>query len=236
MSIYAISDLHLALSIDKPMDIFGERWYNYMERLKQNWIKIVDDEDYIIIPGDISWATYLEQAYEDFKFIESLPGRKIISKGNHDYWWTTLSKLNKFLDANNFKSISFMHNNSFSVEGITFCGTRGWKCPGDDEFNKEDEKIFERELQRLELSLKSSCSESRDENIIVAMHYPPFNAKKEPSKFVEIMRKYNVRRCIYGHLHGAGFKSAVIGDVDGIEFNLVSADFLNFEPLKLQIL
>ncbi|WP_027622549.1 metallophosphoesterase [Acetivibrio clariflavus] len=233
MSIFAISDLHLALSIDKPMDIFGERWYNYMERLKQNWIKVVKDEDYIIIPGDISWATYLEQAYEDFNFIQSLPGKKIISKGNHDYWWTTLSKLNKFLDANNFKTISFMHNNSYNIEGTTFCGTRGWKCPGDDEFSKEDEKIYERELQRLELSLKSSCIGTAAENIIVAMHYPPFNAKKEPSEFVEIMRKYNVRRCIYGHLHGAGFKSAVVGEFDGIEFNLVSADFLNFEPLKL---
>jgi len=233
MSIFAISDLHLALSIDKPMDIFGERWYNYMERLKKNWIEVVKDEDFVIMPGDISWATYLEQAYADFEFIEKLPGRKIISKGNHDYWWTTLSKLNKFLDANNFKSISFMHNNSFSIEGITFCGTRGWKCPGDDDFAREDEKIFERELQRLELSLKSSCDKVGGEKIIVAMHYPPFNAKREPSKFVEIMRKYNVQRCIYGHLHGAGFKSAVLGNVDGIEFNLVSADFLNFEPLKL---
>ncbi|HOQ00279.1 MAG TPA: metallophosphoesterase [Acetivibrio clariflavus] len=233
MSIFAISDLHLALSIDKPMDIFGERWYNYMDRLRQNWIKVVKDEDYIIIPGDISWATYLEQAYEDFNFIESLPGKKIISKGNHDYWWTTLSKLNKFLDANNFKTISFMHNNSYYIEGNTICGTRGWKCPGDDEFNKEDEKIYERELHRLELSLKSFSSGTTTENVIVAMHYPPFNAKKEPSEFVEIMRKYNVRKCLYGHLHGAGFKSAVTGEFDGIEFNLVSADFLNFEPLKL---
>lgn len=233
MSIYTISDLHLALSIDKPMDIFGERWYNYMERLKQNWEEIVGDEDYVIIPGDISWATYLEQAYEDFKFIELLPGRKIISKGNHDYWWTTISKLNKFLDTNGFKSISFMHNNSFLIEGVTFCGTRGWKCPGDDEFDEEDRKVFERELQRLELSLKSSYKEAKDGSIIVAMHYPPFNAKREPSKFVEIMGKYNVTKCIYGHLHGAGFKSAVVGEVNGIEFKLVSADFLNFEPLRL---
>ena len=233
MSVFAISDLHLALSIDKPMDIFGERWYNYMERLKQNWIKIVKDEDFIIIPGDISWATYLEQAYEDFKYIESLPGKKIISKGNHDYWWTTLSKLNKFLEDNNFKTISFMHNNSFSTEGMVICGTRGWKCPGDDDFDQEDAKIFQRELQRLELSLKSSCNGAKDVNVVVAMHYPPFNANREPSEFVEIMRKYNVKRCIYGHLHGAGFKSAVLGNVNGIEFNLVSADFLNFEPLNL---
>lgn len=233
MSIFAISDLHLALSTDKPMDIFGERWYNYMERLEQNWLKMVDEDDYVIIPGDISWATYLEQAYEDFSFIERMPGRKIISKGNHDYWWTTLSKLNKFLIENQFKSISFMHNNSFVVEDVTLCGTRGWKCPGDDGFDEEDRKIFDRELQRLELSLKSASQNIEDRCIIVAMHYPPFNARKEPSQFVEIMGKYNVRKCIYGHLHGAGFKSSVTGEVNGIEFQLVSADYLDFKPLSI---
>ncbi|OPZ89793.1 MAG: Calcineurin-like phosphoesterase [Firmicutes bacterium ADurb.Bin419] len=233
MSIFAISDLHLAISIDKPMDIFGERWYNYMERLEQNWLETVGEKDYVIVPGDISWATYLEQAYEDFCFIDKMPGRKIISKGNHDYWWTTLSKLNKFLCVNEFKSISFMHNNSFDIEGITLCGTRGWKCPGDDGFNEEDRKIFDRELLRLELSLKSAAQNSNDGHIIVAMHYPPFNSKREPSQFVEIMGKYNVKRCIYGHLHGAGFKSSVVGEVDGINFDLVSADYLNFKPLSL---
>ncbi len=233
MSIFAISDLHLAISIDKPMDIFGERWYNYMERLEQNWLETVGENDYVIIPGDISWATYLEQAYEDFRFIEKMPGRKIISKGNHDYWWTTVSKLNKFLCVNEFKSISFMHNNSFEIEEVTLCGTRGWKCPGDDGFDEEDRKIFDRELQRLELSLKSTTQNLKDRCIIVAMHYPPFNSKKEPSQFVEIMGKYNVKKCIYGHLHGAGFKSSVVGDVNGIKFELVSADYLNFKPLIL---
>lgn len=233
MSIFAISDLHLAISINKPMDIFGARWYNYMVRLKENWRTTVSDEDYVVIPGDISWAMYIEEAIEDFKFIDSMPGRKIISKGNHDYWWTTLSKLNKFLDANQFRTISFMHNNSFCIEGITLCGTRGWKCPGDDDFSEEDRKIFERELQRLELSLKSASETSNDGGVIVSMHYPPFNAKGEPSKFVEIMGKYNVRKCIYGHLHGTGFKSAVVGLIDGIDFSLVSADYLDFKPIIL---
>jgi predicted phosphohydrolase len=126
-----------------------------------------------------------------------------------------------------------MHNNSFFIEGITLCGTRGWKCPGDDDFSEEDRKIFERELQRLELSLKSASETSSDGGVIVAMHYPPFNAKREPSKFVEIMGKYNVQKCIYGHLHGAGFKSSVVGNVNGIEFSLVSADYLDFKPLSL---
>lgn len=233
MAIFTIADLHLALSINKPMDIFGERWYNYMERLKQNWTNSITDDDYVIVPGDSSWATYIDEAYEDFRFIEELPGKKIISKGNHDYWWTTISKLNKFLQSNEFKTISFMHNNSFLIDGITICGTRGWKCPGDDGFSGEDKKIFERELQRLELSLRSFCGDLDRQNIVVAMHYPPFNSNREPSSFVEIMEKYNVTKCIYGHLHGAGFKSAVVGNIRNIEFNLVSADFLNFEPLRL---
>ncbi len=126
MAVYAISDLHLALSVDKPMDVFGARWSNYMERLRENWTATVGENDHVLIPGDISWATYLDQAYEDFRFINELPGKKIISKGNHDYWWTTKSKLDKFLDENGFHSIRFLHNNSYIVENLAVCGTRGW--------------------------------------------------------------------------------------------------------------
>jgi len=183
MLIYAISDLHLALSINKPMDIFGDRWTNYMEKIKTAWEQIVSADDYVILPGDISWATYLEHACEDFEFIDSLPGRKVISKGNHDYWWTTLSKLDRFITKNNFSSISFMHNNSCKLGKAILCGTRGWNCPGDNDFGAEDRKIYNRELQRLELSLKSA---KRDENevLVAALHYPPFNSKKEPSEFI----------------------------------------------------
>jgi len=234
MSVYAISDLHLALSIDKPMDVFGGRWSNYMEKLETMWQQTVTEEDYVIIPGDISWATYLEQAYEDFKFIEGLPGKKIISKGNHDYWWTTGSKLKKFLDSNGFRTISFMHNNSFRIGNILLCGTRGWKSPGDDDFSLEDRKIYNRELQRLELSLKTAVV-GNDDIVMVAMHYPPFNSRKEASQFVEIMMKYNVKLCIYGHLHSESFRNAVEGNIRGIDFKLVSADYLNFKPLKLEL-
>lgn len=232
MAIYAISDLHLALSVNKPMDVFGDRWANYMEKLKSAWEETVSPGDTVIIPGDISWATYLEEAWQDFKFIEDLPGRKIISKGNHDYWWTTGSKLEKFKTGNNFGTIDFMHNNSFKMENIILCGTRGWKCPGDADFNEEDQKIFNRELQRLELSLKSAPKEEKAE-LLVALHYPPFNSQKQPSPFVDIMKKYGVKNCIYGHLHSHGFKSAVQGEVEGISFQLVSADYLDFRPLKL---
>ncbi|MDF2524047.1 MAG: Calcineurin-like phosphoesterase, partial [Clostridiales bacterium] len=146
MAVYAISDLHLAISIDKPMDIFGDRWINYMKKLKDNWEQVVKEEDSVIITGDISWATYLEQAVEDFRFIEALPGDKVISKGNHDYWWSTASKLDTFRTENNLSSIRFMHNNSYKLENIILCGTRGWKCPGDEDFSAEDRKIYDREL------------------------------------------------------------------------------------------
>lgn len=231
MAIYAISDLHLAISIDKPMDIFGPGWSDYMDRLKAAWNTRISQADHVIIPGDISWATYLEQAEEDFRFIDGLPGTKIISKGNHDYWWTTRNKLEKYLEGKNISTIRFMHNNSFDVEGTALCGTRGWKCPGDDGFSQEDRKIFNRELQRLELSLKSI--QGTPERIIAALHYPPFNAKKESSEFVDLMVDFGVKSCIYGHLHGEGFKNAVEGTVKGIEFRLVSADFLKFDPVRL---
>jgi hypothetical protein len=232
MAIYAISDLHLALGIDKPMDIFGGRWSGYMDKLKTAWESTISEEDHVVIPGDISWATYLEQAYRDFEFIEALPGRKIISKGNHDYWWTTLSKLEKYIESNGFDSISFMHNNSYKIGETIVCGTRGWTCPGGDDFTAEDRKIYQRELQRLELSLKS-FKRIDGSSLLVAMHYPPFGAKREPSEFVEVMSAFSVNTCIYGHLHGESFKSAVEGEIMGVDFKLVSADFLNFTPLKL---
>lgn len=232
MAIYAISDLHLALSIDKPMDVFGGRWENYMARLQENWCAVVGDDDYVLVPGDISWATYLEQAYEDFSFINALPGKKILSKGNHDYWWTTKSKLEQYISGNGFSSITFMHNNSYSIDGVSICGTRGWNIPGEDDFSVEDEKIYQRELQRLELSLKS-IKHSEGDIIIAALHFPPFNSKGVFSDSIDILQKYNVNICIYGHLHGDAGRNAVEGLRNGVEFRLVSADYLGFKPVRL---
>lgn len=232
MSIYAISDLHLALSVDKPMDVFGARWSNYMERLESEWRQTVSDEDYVLVPGDISWATYLEQAYEDFKLIDLMPGRKIISKGNHDYWWTTLNKLEHFISENGFSTISFMHNNSFRLGNLVVCGTRGWKTPGDDDFSAEDRKIYSRELQRLEHSL-AKAERREGETLIAAIHFPVFNSKGVFSEFLDIMLKYGVNLCIYGHLHGEACRSAIEGNVRGVEFRFVSADHLGFRPLRL---
>ncbi|ACL75186.1 metallophosphoesterase [Ruminiclostridium cellulolyticum] len=233
MSIYTIADLHLALGIDKPMDVFGGRWSNYMEKLKENWVSNVADNDTVVIPGDVSWATYIESAYDDFKFIEDLPGKKIISKGNHDYWWTTSSKLNKYLEEKNLSTISFMHNNAFQFEGIAVCGTRGWKGPGEDDFKKDDEKIYKREIERLELSIKAALK-LKLPRMLVFMHYPPVTAKSPMTGFIDIMKKYNINECYYGHLHGEGIKGAVEGEYEGINLKLVSADYLNFKPFKIK--
>jgi uncharacterized protein len=233
MGIYAISDLHLALGVEKPMDVFGGRWENYMDKLKENWNKTVSVDDYVIVPGDISWATYLEQAYEDFKFIDALPGIKIISKGNHDYWWTTLSKLEKFINDNGIGSVHFLHNSSYIINRTAICGTRGWLCPGADSFSSEDEKIYQRELIRFELSLKSLKKGSYD-RIIAAFHYPPLNKDDRMSEFVKKMTRHGVETCIYGHLHGEAQNKAVMGKFMDIDFRLVSADYLNFTPVFLQ--
>ncbi len=232
MAIYAISDLHLALSIEKPMDVFGGRWENYMDRLKENWCSSVGEDDTVLVPGDISWATYLEQAYEDFSFIDALPGKKILSKGNHDYWWTTKSKLDQYVSQNGLSTITFMHNNSYTVDGASICGTRGWNIPGEDDFSAEDVKIYQRELQRLELSLKS-VKPSGGGVIIAALHYPPFTSKGVFSDAMDILQKYNVDICIYGHIHGEAGKNAVEGLRNGVEFRFVAADHLGFKPVRL---
>ncbi len=232
MAIYAISDLHLALSVDKPMDVFGARWSNYMNRLEENWKATVGEDDLVVVPGDISWATYLEQAYEDFNFIEKLPGKKIISKGNHDYWWTTKNKLDKFISEKGFSTISFMHNNSFTFGDAAICGTRGWSMPGEDGFSALDAKIYNRELKRLELSLKEAIIPDGG-FLITAMHFPVFNSKGVFSDFLDIMQEYKVKLCIYGHLHGEGHKCAVEGIIRGIEFRLVAADHIAFKPIKI---
>lgn len=232
MGIFAISDLHLALSIDKPMDIFGPRWANYMDRLADEWRRTVSEDDHVLVPGDISWATYLDEAYEDFALIDSLPGKKIISKGNHDYWWTTLSKLERFISEKGFSTISFMHNNSFRVEDCAVCGARGWKLPGDGDFSAEDRKIYERELIRLEMSLKSAGPPPPG-GLIAAIHFPVVDSKGVFSEFLDIMLKYGVTLCIYGHLHGEACTNAFEGNINGMELKMVSADYLRFKPLRL---
>ncbi len=232
MAIYAISDLHLAVGVDKPMDVFGPEWADYMVKLKQNWIRTVGPEDTVLMPGDFSWATYLPDAIADFRWLEALPGRKILTKGNHDYWWTTRSKLDAFLQAQGFASIRILHNDAVRVGRWAICGARGWKSPGDEDFSAEDRKIFLREQERLRLSLRAAEGLGAEATIAL-LHFPPFNARREPGAYVDILRTFGVRRCLYGHLHGRGRYAAIQGDLDGIDYRLVSADNLLFTPVAV---
>ncbi|MDD6483310.1 MAG: metallophosphoesterase [Clostridiales bacterium] len=230
MALYTIADLHLPLGKNKPMDIFGAAWENYVERLRENWQRRIKPEDLVVLPGDFSWATYLEEALEDFRFLNSLNGRKILLKGNHDYWWTTKNKLNSFVKENGFCDIEFMHNGCMRYGDIALCGTRGWKNPSWDSFNEQDRKIFDREVIRLELSLKEAAGA---EEIYVFVHYPPMAPSGEKNEFTRLMEAYPVTKCFYGHLHGASHRFAVNGIADGIEYRLVSADYLKFDPYEI---
>lgn len=222
MSIYSISDLHLGISSDKPMDIFGPKWENYLDILKENWQSTVKADDLVLIPGDISWAMYISEAEEDFRFLDSLNGIKLISKGNHDYWWETINKLNKYKDEKGFSTLHFLHNSVYVHDGIAICAAKGYPDNGKTE---EDQKLYRREVSRLKLSL--DMAKKTDAKIIyVMLHYPPMLG----SDFAKLMEEYGVSRCLYGHLHGGSHKMATEGLYSGVEYKLVSADFLQFKP------
>ena len=234
MSIYVIADLHLSFAQNKPMDIFGENWLNHEEKIKKNWLEIVKPEDTVVLPGDFSWATYIEDAKLDFKFLNELPGKKILLKGNHDYWWTTLKSMRKFLEENNFENIDFLYNNSYLVEDKILVGSRGWVLQD----SEEAKKMINRENERLKLSIKDAIKNYGEEKEIIAfMHYPPLSSKNllnnEHLEFYKTMKENNIKRCYYGHLHGNSHYDAVEGDVGGIEFYLVSGDYLNFNLKKI---
>lgn len=227
MSLFVMADLHLPIAVNKPMDIFGG-WDNYVERISENWEKNVSDEDTVVIPGDISWAMSLEQALPDFKFIHELKGKKIISKGNHDYWWTSAAKLNRFVEENGFDSIRFLHNNHYAYGSLGICGTRGWI---NDNGEPADAKVLAREAARLETSLRSAEAEGLEP--VVFLHYPPLYGTEYNYDILDVMYRHNIKRCFYGHVHGKGHKYAVNGERDGIDFRLVSADYMQFCPLKI---
>lgn len=228
MAIFAISDLHLPLGVNKPMDVFGSKWSNYVERLRDNWQKIVSKDDIVIMPGDISWATYLEDSVKDFEYINSLNGRKVILKGNHDFWWSTMNKLREFLAEHSFDTIEFVHNTAVMYGDTAICGTRGWNIAHENS-SDEDKKIFLREKQRMILSLEEAKKKGA-KRIIAAMHYPPVERDGDNFDFIDIFKEYGVRKCIYGHLHAAAQSYAVQGDVMGVDLELVSCDYLKFVP------
>lgn len=234
MSIFVIGDLHLSFNNSKPMDIFGEHWAGHEEKIRKSWIESVKEEDLVILPGDFSWETYLVDTKLDFDYLNSLTGKKLLLKGNHDYWWTTVTSMKTFLKENNYTNIDFLYNNSYEFDNKIICGTRGWSIiDGND-----DKKLIKRELIRLEISLQDGIKKyGIDKEIVVFMHYPPITKAKmiseEEMEFVELMKRYNVKRCYYGHLHGASISDAIEGNVEGIEFKLVSADGLDFKVLKI---
>ncbi len=227
MALYAIGDLHLCLGAPKPMDIFGGAWVGYMEKLKEG-MSVITPEDTTVLLGDLSWALDLEEAKEDFDWINRIPGRKIILKGNHDYWWSTASKFTKFCEANGYENMHVLNNNCYTYGDVALCGTRGWFFE-EDRSGAHDEKVFKRELGRLEASLKAAGEQQK----IVFLHYPPRYKGYECTEILDLLKKYEVRQCFYGHLHGPSHALAQEGQWEGISFKLVAADKLQFSPWKV---
>ncbi len=225
--IYGIGDLHLDYSKEKPMDIFGDKWINHEDKIFNSWKGLVKEKDLVLLPGDISWALQLEEAYYDLERIDQLPGTKIITKGNHDYWWSGQKKMREL----DLKTIKFLQNNSYIYDDIGIFGSRGWTPEDVEGFDNHDNKIFNRELHRLELSL-SSIKKELDKKIVM-LHYPPFNLDLTPNGFVDLMEEYNVDICIYGHLHAEGHRFAVEGELQGIQFYCVSSDYIDFKLKRI---
>ena len=227
MALYAIGDLHLCLGAEKPMDVFGGAWVGYMDKLREGFIK-VKPEDTVVLLGDLSWALDLDNAAADFAWINEIPGRKIILKGNHDYWWNTQTKFARFCKDNGFTDLNILNNNCFEYDGWAICGTRGWFFE-EDRGSDHDKKVFNRELIRLETSLKAAGDLPK----MVFLHYPPLYKGYKCQEIIDLMHKYGVRRCFYGHLHGQSHGLAMEGLWDGIEYRLVSADYIGFVPFTV---
>ncbi len=237
MALFALADLHLSTlaSTNKSMEVFGNRWTDYMLRLKNNWTRLISDEDTVIIPGDISWALSLEESLSDMKFIDQLPGKKILGKGNHDFWWSTMNKHTAFFEKNGISSISFLFNNAHVVEDFIIAGTRGWYQDEDAKNapdNADFEKLINREALRLEMSLKAAevlKEEHSEKEILVFMHFPPYWNGKAVDGLISLLHKFDIKRLYFGHIHG-NYTCPPSFLYEGIEMTLVSADYLGFIP------
>lgn len=223
MALYVIGDTHLSLGSDKPMDVFGGGWAGYVEKLKEGF-SAVKPEDTVVLCGDLSWGMNLEEAREDFAFLDALPGRKLLVKGNHDYWWTTAAKMERFFGENGFDRLRILHNNCHLYGDLALCGTRGWFF--EENARPQNAKVFNREVMRLEASLKAAGEREK----LCFLHYPPLYQGYECAEIVALLEKYGVRACYYGHLHGGSHRLAREGRVGGVEYRLVSADYLRFTP------
>ena len=229
MSLYVIGDLHLSLTADKPRDVFGGLWEDHVRRLRESF-SALGEEDVTVLCGDLSWGMSLQESAEDFRFIDRLPGRKVVLKGNHDYWWSTAAKLQAFFEAEGIRSIELLHNNCVLWEDLALCGTRGWFFE-EEKGGGHDRKIMNREVMRLEASLKAAGEREK----LCFLHYPPrYGPGYVCREITELLERYGVRECYYGHLHGPGQRGAVQGWVEGVRYQLVSADYLGFAPRRIR--
>ena len=227
MALYTIGDLHLSLNTDKSMDVFGPGWANYVARIREGFSTLTE-ADTTVLCGDLSWGMSLEESLEDLKFIHALPGRKILLKGNHDYWWNTARKMENFFKENGLDSLEILHNNCKYYGDIALCGTRGWFYELDSE-GTHNGKMMAREVGRLEASLQAAGEAEK----LCFLHYPPLYTGYRCPEILALLQKYGVKRCFYGHLHGASHKRRIEGDCGGTDFALVAADYLGFKPLKI---
>lgn len=228
MALFAIGDLHLSFGHDKPMDVFGEQWEEHYKKIEDSWRELITDDDTVIIAGDSSWAMHLRDAKEDLAWIAALPGEKVFVKGNHDYWWSTVAKMKK-----EYPDFLFLHNNYVESNGYVLCGSRGWLCPNETKFDDDDRRIYEREAIRMKLSFDAAKKDGLSTPIVVT-HYPPTNDKFEESLFTKLFHEYGVKHAIYGHLHDkTGFAMGIKGEHDGINYHLVSCDYLDFKVIKI---
>lgn len=236
MSIYAIADLHLSLApgVNKPMDIYGPRWFDHVKRLRNNWCTLIDEDDTVIVAGDISWGLKLEEAKYDLDWVDSLPGHKVLFKGNHDLWWSGINRLNRMYD-----NTTFLQNEFYRAENVLICGSRGWLTPDNEDFSAGDEKIYKRELLRLEASLEKArnfmVKEEQQLEILGVLHYPPVSKMNAFSGFQRLFEDYGVKHVLYGHIHGEdGFRTTIKGEHNGIKYDLISLDNLNCMPLFIK--
>ncbi|HPX93112.1 MAG TPA: metallophosphoesterase [Bacillota bacterium] len=235
MKLFALADLHLAGSVDKPMDIFGPRWESHTERIVENWLDLVDPDDTVLVGGDISWAKSLEEALPDLALIHRLPGKKILLRGNHDYWWTTLRKLEAFCEREGLTSLHFLRNKACRAAGFHICGTRGWLLPFDEEFSNADEKIYKREIARLELSIQAlkrlQEEEGREPGRVALMHYPPISEQGTGSAFSDLLKEAGIHVCLFGHIHHDVPFYDSQPQIEGVRYIMVASDQIGFRPL-----
>ncbi len=221
MKVFAISDLHLSTTSEKPMDVFGERWQNYMQKIRADWLEKVSDEDVVLISGDISWAMKLEDAIVDILTLKDLPGKKIMIRGNHDYWWSGIGKIRAKLPENFY----CLQNDCIKIGNVIFCGSRGWAVEGSPDFKEQDRKIYLREAERFKLAFFQVERVREPDDIVISLiHYPPFNARRDNSLFTDIFEKFNVDKVVYGHLHGKDSRVDLLLTKNGIEYFLASCD------------